>query len=244
MRVNFEQSILAFVEVFDILEGGCFDKLASRVVAPPVVAASQNSRRPRLLLGDCVRTVSAHVVESSDDMVFPEDKEDREVGELKRVVITWLGEMASVGEIYPLLTGMSETMRLAMVLFFPDRLTLLKTARRSSSKSPSPVHQSSGNSDARRASSSAVFPEAGAVDEVAPGILARPRSLTRYLYAKRARIAGRMTSKTGPNPAILNCRDLRQALSGVVANGHRGRDIQFGQRQAARSTERSHDGSP
>lgn len=117
VRVDFEQPVLAFVKVLDVLKCRGFDELASCVVAPTVITASQDSRGPGFLLGDGVRAVSTHIVKGADGIVLPEDQEDGEVGELERVVVAWLVEVAPMSEICPLLACPSEKLPIGCRVF-------------------------------------------------------------------------------------------------------------------------------
>lgn len=97
MRMDFEKTILCFIEPRHVIELRRLHQSPRGIIAPAVIPATEHGGGAALFTGDGVRAVTADVVEGADLVIFSFDEEDGEAGNVEGLVGAWFGELRFVG---------------------------------------------------------------------------------------------------------------------------------------------------
>ena len=146
MRVDLKESILRFVEPWYIIEFGRLYQSPVGIIAPAVIAAPKHCRSTGLFPSDGICAMTTDIVKCADLLVLAPDQENGKPSHIKRLISPRFGELRAMSKIQPglflkLVNKINAGFGLVSVL-----ITLLKSARCSSSKTSRLVHQPAGTS--------------------------------------------------------------------------------------------------
>lgn len=101
--MNRKQAILRLIKPRNVIKVRGLDELSIGVIAPAVIATSQNRGGSALFLGDSVCSVPADIMEGPDVSVASQDQEYREPCDVERLVVAYFDKPTAMGQIEPVL---------------------------------------------------------------------------------------------------------------------------------------------
>ena len=102
MDIDWQKTLLFFVESFHGIEAGCFREFAVQSIAPTVILATEDAGCTTLRLYYRKRSVSTNVVEAVDVAFTVFDQEKRVSGYIEFLKVAGLDESEGVGEKHPI----------------------------------------------------------------------------------------------------------------------------------------------
>lgn len=94
--MDLEKTILGFIKAGHVVKLRRLHQSTGAIIAPAVIPAAEDGGGSPLPAGDGVCTVTAHIVEGPDLVVFASDEEDGESGYVDGLIGAWLGELGYV----------------------------------------------------------------------------------------------------------------------------------------------------
>ena len=87
---NLEEAIVFLLEARNSIKLRRFRQVAFGIIAPTMIPATQDERRPHDFPRDFIGTMAAYVVEATEHIIFPHDQEEWEIRYLEAQIIPCL----------------------------------------------------------------------------------------------------------------------------------------------------------